>query len=222
MPPLPAAVGVAKVATNWGQSTANGKGVTIWHIRNGSGVVMTPADIGVLAAAFSVSGTGHPQHVLLPSVADDTTIGTTTFTDLGGTGFQQVSTVAAGLGTATSASLPWNTAICWSWHVLATWRGGKPRTYMPGVPTGALVSVGATQVSSAYASVLKTAVGTFLSNINALTLSGGSAQLGMLSYHTGGSLRPTPVFYPYNSVTIHFRLDSQRRRLGKESGYGFV
>lgn len=204
------------------QSTGLGKGHLIMHVRNGSGTAMTTADINALAAAFSVPAASHPLRYILPSFGNDSEFGFSTFTDLGGTGFQATSATGGLLGTASTSSLPWNTALCWSWQILSTWRGGKPRNYMMGVPAGAVQTGQQTAVSTAYATTLKAAVNNVLTAINAITLSGGSAQLGCVSYHTRNALRPTPVFFPYNGVTIHLRLDSQRRRLGKESTYGKV
>jgi hypothetical protein len=65
----------------------------------------------------------------------------------------------------------------------------------------------------------------FLTQVNATTVTGGTISLGTISYFnrtinpTPPYLRTVPVFFPYLGVKIHERLDSQRRRSGKESSF---
>jgi hypothetical protein len=42
--------------------------------------------------------------------------------------------------------------------------------------------------------------------------------LGMWQYHSHNQVVNPPQFFPYTGVRIHGRVDSQRRRLGKETG----
>jgi hypothetical protein len=46
--------------------------------------------------------------------------------------------------------------------------------------------------------------------------------LGTISYQTAHAPRPTPVFRAFGVPHVHERLDSQRRRSGKESTFGSV
>jgi hypothetical protein len=46
--------------------------------------------------------------------------------------------------------------------------------------------------------------------------------LGTISYHTGHAVRPTPLFREYINVAVHERIDSQRRRSGRESAFGVI
>jgi len=63
---------------------------------------------------------------------------------------------------------------------------------------------------------LKTAATGFRTAINALTQGTiTSTVLGMVSFTTGGVARTPAVFYAFTGATVHQRLGTQRRRLGK-------
>jgi hypothetical protein len=101
-----------------------------------------------------------------------------------------------------------------SWLTTVYWRGGKPRTYIPGVVTTA---VSASRVlTPGEVTALQTAGAGFRTDVNALapaSITGSS--LGFNSFFTGNTLRAPPVFFPFTGATVHPRLGSQRRRLGK-------
>jgi hypothetical protein len=144
--------------------------------------------------------------------------------DLGGTSASAVSTTPALPGTAAAAPFSANTAVVISWQWAPAIRGGRPRTYIPGIPQNAILTTGSSQLSSAYAGSMYAAAAAFLTSVNAHTPPGGASHmtLGAVSYYHGHAVRPTPVFNPFLSARVHERLDSQRRRLGKEATYPIV
>jgi hypothetical protein len=101
-----------------------------------------------------------------------------------------------------------------SWLSTVYWRGGKPRTYLPG-PVTTDVTNNTTLVAGAITN-LKTSGNAFRTAVNALTsgtITGTS--LGFVSFSSGNTPRVTPLFFPITGMTVHGRLATQRRRLGK-------
>jgi hypothetical protein len=139
-------------------------------------------------------------------------------TDLSGTGLQG-SYLHTTPGGASGASIAPQCAIVITWKAAINWRGGRPRTYLPFVPNNALPSASGSKLQSTFTSALATAAQNFLVDVNGITLSGSIYQLGVPSYYTKGNFRPAPVFYAFQSAVVHDRLDSQRRRSGKESQF---
>ena len=100
-----------------------------------------------------------------------------------------------------------------SWLSTVYWRGGKPRTYLPGVSTSE--TTGDHSLTAGEITALKTAAAGFRTAVNALT-SGGitGTTLGFVSFRTGNADRVPPLFYAFTGATVHPRLGTQRRRLG--------
>jgi hypothetical protein len=134
----------------------------------------------------------------------------------GGTVLQSTNTSSApGTGSATEVL---DNAVCKviSWGTSVYWRGGKPRTYIPGIasadtPDG--VTIGATALGN-----LKTHAAGFLTAVNAITQGTiTTTTMGFVSFRSGLADRVPPVFFPFTGSTAHTRLGTQRRRLGKWS-----
>lgn len=119
-------------------------------------------------------------------------------------------------GTDASQSFPPNNAVCVSWTFTGAWRGGKPRTYVPGVPLDAVNTPGSAQLKPTYASNVRTTWLATLTLLNAITIGGVSPTFGFISYFHNYAFRPVPLFFNYGPPKVHERVDSQRRRSGKE------
>lgn len=144
-----------------------------------------------------------------------------TYVQAAGTMFQSANTAIhsvhamSGSGVVATAPVDDNAAAAvLSWHTNAYWRGGKPRTYIPGL-VDASVSGGST-LNGAFITGLQGAAGFFLTDVNgsahgAIT----SVSLGLMSFFTGKNPRPAPVFFPFTGVSVHSRMGTQRRRLGR-------
>jgi hypothetical protein len=100
-----------------------------------------------------------------------------------------------------------------SWAASVYWRGGKPRTYLPGIPTGGTTN--GNVLTATYQGTLQTAATNLRADINALT-SGAitGTSFGFVSFRSGNVERVPPVFYTINSVKVHLRIGTIRRRLG--------
>jgi hypothetical protein len=133
-----------------------------------------------------------------------------------------VSTHAALPGLSGNVGLPPQAAVVWSWVVEGTWRGGKPRTYIPGLDVTTTTTSGGSQLSVGVANALRTSAENFRTAVDAASVSSHVGSLGMPSYYHAHAVRPTPLFYGYVGVRVHERLDSQRRRNGRESTFPVV
>lgn len=133
----------------------------------------------------------------------------------GGDGLYEPSSGAPGHG---GSSAPANVACCVSWHEFISYRGGHPRTYLAGIPQSIIASP--QLLSPAGASGLQTDMNAFLSSVNAGVPPGAtnSGQLVVVHYSLNKVVQTPPLVRPILSATVNTRLDSQRRRLGKQIG----
>lgn len=216
---LPPAANMVKTVLNWvGPLATVAKNVL--HIATPPGFSTTDA-VKLLDLANAV----HGLFPVSTSIANQTVSNAWTLQnvmcgDLSGSGAQAVSTHAATPGAVTGNVYPPQTAVCISWEVGTTYKGGKPRTYVAGIPMTATSTEGSSTISSAYATAMAQGGLQLMNGIDGLTVDSLTGfVLGLLSYRTGHTVRPTPLFHPFVGVRVHERLDSQRRRSGKESGF---
>jgi hypothetical protein len=109
-----------------------------------------------------------------------------------------------------------------SWDIDQRYKGGHPRTYLPGIDQAAFAAEGSNTWGTAFITALKAAALTFLTQLVANLLAAGfaSAEPIIISRFSKG---PRPSAVPFaitnssaNPVTVNERIDTQRRRLGKE------
>lgn len=118
-------------------------------------------------------------------------------------------------GTRVGSGLGGQVAVVTSWLQSLRYRGGHPRTYWPG-GTGADLQDGGHWTGAAVTQ-FKAASEAFRVGMNALTVGTASVQLINLSYRTLNAPRPTPLPVIITGSDVHPRIDTQRRRLGKEA-----
>lgn len=127
-----------------------------------------------------------------------------------------------GSGQDSGLTLPANVALCVSWKTSAYYRGGHSRTYLCGIVQDRLEnskSWSAQTLADFAAGALD-----FRQKIGQISVIGvSSVTFGYLQqFANGGSLKTPreylnpPVFHPIVGHTVHPRVDSQRRRLGRE------
>jgi len=185
----------------------------MWLTTEATGVPTTPDVDGLAAALYSAYATAFASHLsnwwhlarcnvtYFPAGTEVVVYGSHE-ADTPGT----VSEAAPG-----SASV----AAVISWIANVYWRGGKPRTYVSGVPLASYD--GTTQLKATFQSGLDTAAGSFLTAVNALTPTPfTSVTLSLMSFFSKkvGAVRPQA--FPITGAKVGSRIDSQRRRLGKE------
>jgi hypothetical protein len=105
------------------------------------------------------------------------------------------------------------TSVVLSWVTNAYWRGGKPRSYIPGLPVGDTVTDD--RLTAAADTSWSNSAQQFLTAVNQLAATGiTQTQLVLMSFQSGGAPRNPPIMFPVVGSTVHPRLGTQRRRLG--------
>lgn len=98
------------------------------------------------------------------------------------------------------------------WIISAFYRGGKPRSYLPGVRADQLNN--GSDFTSAFVSTTATGMNNYRNAVNALTSTNITAvTMGTLSFIHANAYRAAAVFYEYTSVKIRSKLGTQRRRI---------
>jgi hypothetical protein len=211
-PPLP---GLVKLSVTYQGTTPQiVTAANVLHCRWLDNLNHPLLDLTQLVNNFNTHWAGN----IVPFIAPAWSMVNWTAQSMGGDGLiAQKHNPAAGAGTG--LPLPPQSAVCISWQAGLTARGGRARTYLPGIPDGATVQVGSPQLSSTYSSGLATAALGFLNQMASDTYAVTGVQMGVPSYYAKCQLRPTPMFFSFHTPVVHDRLDSQRRRSGKESVY---
>lgn len=124
-------------------------------------------------------------------------------------------------GTRIGTGLPNNAALVASYKINVRYRGGHPRTYWP---AGVTTDVTSGRLwAGAFLTLADGACTDYVGDVNAIALSGGLLVFSAVSYYskevtpTPPHLRSTPLVVPVTTVEVHPRVDTQRRRLGKET-----
>jgi hypothetical protein len=227
MPPLPAFPNVVKLALTYDNSPSGTppvcQGNNILHIQYSSPLSFTATELVGIANGAMTWWNAH----IMTFVSVSWRLTQVLATAVDGSGVQGVSTHAAYPGVATGSAIANNCASCISWIGAPSYRGGKPRTYLPGVP-GTQVTGGTSQLNSSFCTSLKAAAIAALGDMAWTNIMSVPAVLGAVSYisktinPTPPHHRTTPLFWPYLSANVHSRVDSQRRRSGKERIYSVV
>ena len=211
---LPPLINTIKLIWRWVGPGAR-KAANIMFAQGTGGTAAT-SDVAVLRSVANQVMSSIASGPLLSSVHSTWTLQSVTAKDNGGTSAAADSTVAALPGQATGGCNPPGTAVCISWSIAEVYRGGKPRTYLPGIPTVAVTTAGESALTSSYATALDLQATTMLTQFNTLVITGTTFKLGTVSHYSGHTVRPTPVWRSFTNARVHERIDSQRRRNGAE------
>jgi hypothetical protein len=208
MPVLPPIPGVAKIIV---KQTLGGVNVfNVLHARSDLGQGWSGTELANMAAAVRAAWVVN----VTPLQDADLTLNEVTVIDLSSNTGQEGSSPGSTAGTAAGTSIGANSAVCWSWKIPLRYRGGHPRTYIAGVNTNHLASpntlLAATVTSHTNAATaIKNAV-------NGVLVGGANAALVCPHYVRGGIRLSSPDYSWITGVTVDTRLDSQRRRLGRD------
>jgi hypothetical protein len=209
MPPLPPIANVLKMqclGTNEGQNWAN-----VFHALYTGGpptaeqCALIGADIFDMYDGSILRQVQENFHLTEVKITDLTS-------DTSGAG-EFTGDSAGGL---TGSPMSAQVATCVSWPIARRYRGGHPRTYVPGPRSTDLVD--SSHWKPAYLAALQSAAATFRTLVNAFTGDGVTTlQLGAVSYVLNNAPRVAPLFFPFvTDPSVHSRVDTQRRRLGRE------
>lgn len=129
-------------------------------------------------------------------------------------GGQHIENVAGrNIGTA----LPAHAALVISWHIQQRYRGGHPRTYLPGLTN--LHPEDPTSWSLPTRDTFAGAANNFHNQVNGMVVPPFTDfHLGTVSFVLDREWRTTPTFRDFTptAATVDTRIDSQRRRLGRD------
>jgi hypothetical protein len=118
-------------------------------------------------------------------------------------------------GTRVGVALPVSIALVVSWLANLRYRGGHSRSYMPlGTTTDIF---GGNQFVGDFVTEALAGARAFRTALNAIVHGTTTYKLVVLSYRTAHALRPQPLPVTVQDAAVHTRIDSQRRRTGKET-----
>lgn len=208
MPALPFVPGVAKIIVKQTWSTQNI--YNILHADGGAGTGWTSTELNALAAAVRSAWVTN----VLPLQSSTVYLNDVTTIDLASeTGPAGVATGSSS-GSKVTAIQPLNCAVCWSWAIARRYRGGHPRTYIAGLVSDQVSN--ATSITTAAQSAHAAAAAAIRTAVNAVTTSAGTAKLATVHYYRAGAVLATPLVSQITGVSVDTRIDSQRRRLGRD------
>lgn len=118
-------------------------------------------------------------------------------------------------GTNDIVPAPMNVALCISWHIAPHYRGGHPRNYICGLGGNQIANPTTWESSTLLA--FDAAAAAFHGDLESITQDGiASTEHGVVSFVRDGDWRTPPVFYRIQQGHVDSRIDSQRRRLGRD------
>jgi hypothetical protein len=125
-------------------------------------------------------------------------------------------TASASLGGSVSGNpMPAQVSIGITWSIAVSYRGGHPRTYLCGVPYAAMD--GLTTISSSVAGAIASDAAAWHTDLEAFSGTNWTAtEHGVMSFVRDDAWRTPPVFYRITGARVDARLDTQRRRLGRD------
>jgi hypothetical protein len=223
MPPLAAANGCIKVqliGVNQGALWMNNL-----HFAT-EGLVAVPQDTLVIDTFLTNIASSWGANIA-PLCNTAAILQSLTFTDLTASDrVQYTATLVDPVeGTRAGTTLPTSAAMVISWRVSNRYRGGHGRSY---VPAGCQADVTNGRLwAAAFTTAANSSVAAFRTAIDGLSVGTQPVNLVVLSYFSGSHKTPadphpapvpraTPLPMRVISARVRGRLDSQRRRLGKE------
>jgi len=190
-----------------GQNWAN-----VLHMQLTTSSAISQADLDTWTAQIALLYENRFK-VFMPSDASTVVAKAVLYTPGGG---ELIATSARSqAGTAGAACLQGASSKVVSWLSGVYWRGGKPRTYIPGIISGD-TTASTDVLTAAIIAALKTAAQNFRTDVNAYTVGTITGTvLGFVSFRSANAERVTPLFFSFTGAVVHPRVGTQRRRLGK-------
>jgi hypothetical protein len=181
----------------------------LFHVRY-TGTAPTPDQMNTIAAqTFDAYNSAFTS--FLPSTASLLLVESVDLTSpMANSGQFQGNQAGTRVGTPMQNSL----AAVVSWHINYRYRGGHPRTYLP---AGVLEDIGAGRLwLDPFPTELGAAALGFRAALNLIQVAPLTFAMVSVSYTLDKAPRPSPMVFVIDNAIVHTRIDSQRRRLGKE------
>lgn len=222
MPPRPPLANTVKLEINWQNSLGRpAHNITYALFNPPADTTNTTLLLDTANALMTALSTGSP-HITSQLSAQWTLESVTASDNSGASDATSTSTVTPVAGASGGPSLPPQCAACISFDIAARYRGGKPRWYIPGIPNTAQTETDDSGLNSTFATALEEGANQMIGQFNASNPFSSPCTLGTISYFSGKVPRVTPLFRAFGLAAVHQRLDSQRRRSGKESAFGKI
>lgn len=184
-----------------------------WHY---NGAAPSTAQLNTFCTALGAAWNTH----LAPVHGTFVTLQTTQAWDLASRNGAAGTATTAFAGTRTGAAMPAQVCGVASWSVNYRWRGGHFRTYFPmGVSAD---TTNMFQWTTAARTTMNTQISAWLTAVNGLTVGGTGGYLTGVRYVRTNQTTDQPEYIippldlPIGSVLVDSRIDTQRRRLGKD------
>lgn len=214
MPALVHVPGVARIVVKG--LLGAGNVANVMHVYKGSGTSWTQSELDTVTAGVRSAYVSR----FLPLLGTTFSLKDVEGQDLTSEVGLFSTTTGSSAGAIGGVAMPAQVALCVSWKVAAHFRGGHARTYFGGLAV--TDASNSTTWSGTVVTAWTTAANQFITSVNALG-SPAFAQFVMLSRYQGKDSitgeptpRVTPLIRPILSAVVDTRIDTQRRRLGKD------
>lgn len=156
-------------------------------------------------------------NAFIPLLNANTILSTTTSIDLTTRqGFTGLATTShTGTATGTTAT-PNSLAVCLSWEIRDRYRGGHPRMYLPARSAGDVLQ--GKSMSTTVRDLYDAAASGYLTSVTSMTAGGQTWSPLCVRYWSHHQLLQDPLQRKIVDVKVGTRFDSQRRRMGRETG----
>lgn len=213
MPPLNPVPATARVVVNGVFSSSGGPWVNIFHVqRTPTGTALSQTEVNAIAAGVRTAWLNN----FIPLCSSSMTLGNVTATDLTSSFGLVGSASGNNAGAiATGTMMPPSVAVGISWTQAQHYRGGHPRSYIPGLNSGQLNASGSNLISAAQQANFVTGALAFRTAVNAIVVDGAAA-LVLVRRIANKQVLAIPIVTPLTGATVDRRVDTQRRRLGKD------
>jgi hypothetical protein len=208
MPALPPAAGNAKIIIK--QTYA---GVNVYNILHAQKAPISAWSASELATLASTVRSAWVTN-FTPLQYNGLTLNDVTCVDLTSDTGAEGSATGSTPGGLSGSALSSNAAACLTWKIARRYRGGHPRTYVAGALSSHTSN--ANTWGATYLTAMTSAALALRTAINGVVAGASTVQVGTLHYYRAGVLLATPLVSEYTGVVVDSRVDSQRRRLGRD------
>lgn len=178
---------------------------------------ITSGTLGEVAAQMADAETGVSSNGPNEAISSAWTLDHVLTVDNSGASELSDVLIVTRAGSGSSTPLPPQCAVCAGWLISAHYRGGHPRTYFPGIPASDLQTVGGRHLSNTAQAKWTGAGNSMMTEFNTAGPHPSTYTLGTIRASSHGVQLTPPQFFPYQAAVVHTRIDSQRRRSGKET-----
>jgi hypothetical protein len=204
MLPVPGVIRFAFRGTSAGQAVVN-----VFHVRAGIGLIDQ-----TLINAITSSVRAAYESNFVPRLNGSYSGDTCRAVDLTSALGVEATQALGGTPGATSTTSPNSVACCVTWKINRHYRGGHPRSYIGPIHSSQYENQ--TSFTSGLVTQMTTSANAFRTAVNAVVGTSGNCELVAVHRVSAGSLLDPPEVSPITSAVVDARIDTMRRRLGRD------